>query len=212
MNKSRGTFLAAGIGAPPILATPMRPADLKPAAPTATSPKLAYRTLGKTGLKVTSVAFGSMITSDGSVLERAADFGINYFDTARGYQNGNCERMVGNALKSRRKNLFISTKSHSRTKEGALTDLDKSLAELQTDYVDIWYLHAIGKPEELSDELIEAQAIAKKAGKIRFAGFSTHGNHKEVIAAGIAKGKFDVVLATYNFTMDASISAVLKQA
>ena len=92
-----------------------------------------YRTLGKTGLKVTSVSFGSMITSDCSVLERAADMGVNYLDTARGYQYGNCERMVGNALKSRRKNLYISTKSHGRTRESALAELDTSLKELQTD-------------------------------------------------------------------------------
>jgi diketogulonate reductase-like aldo/keto reductase len=65
--------------------------------------RLDYRKLGKTGLKVTTVGFGCMITSDGSVIERAADMGINYFDTARVYQSGNCERMVGAALKTRRK-------------------------------------------------------------------------------------------------------------
>ena len=142
-NTSRRNFLAAGIGAPALLATPQRPqAPASTASPTPPL-KLAYRTLGKTGLKVTSVAFGAMITSDGSVLERAADLGVNYFDTARGYQNGNCERMVGAALKSRRKQLYISTKTHSRSKEGVLADLDTSLKELQTDYVDIWYLHAM---------------------------------------------------------------------
>ena len=168
MSSSRRSFLAAGLSAPALLAAPAAKGDVK----------LSYRVLGKTGMKVTAVSFGAMITSDGTVLERAADAGINYFDTARGYQNGNCERMVGNALKSRRKNVFISTKSPSRTKAGALADLDTSLRELQTDYVDIWYLHAIGKPEEITDELIEAQDIAKKAGKIRFSGFSTHGGHK----------------------------------
>ena len=193
-------FLAAGIGGPALL-------GYAPAAPT-----LAYRTLGRTGLKVTSVAFGSMITSDGTVLERAADLGVNYFDTARGYQSGNCERMVGNALKSRRKQLYISTKSHGRTKEAALADLDTSLRELQTDYVDIWYLHAIGKSDEVNDGMVEAQAIAKKAGKIRFAGFSTHGGHKEVIPAMIARKSFDVVLTTYNFAMDPSMNELLASA
>jgi len=199
MSSSRRTFLAAGVGAPALLAF----------APPA---KLSYRTLGKTGLKVTSVAFGSMITSDGSVLERAADIGVNYFDTARGYQSGNCERMVGNSLKSRRKQLYISTKSHARTKAGALADLDISLRELQTDYVDIWYLHAIGKPDEVSDEMVSAQAEAKKAGKIRFAGFSTHGGHAEVIPAMIARKSFDVLLTTYNFAMDATIGPLIESA
>ena len=73
-----------------------------------------YRTLGKTGLKVTSVGFGCMITSDPSVIERAADVGITYFDSARGYQGGNNERMVGAALKGRRKNLVLSTKTQSK--------------------------------------------------------------------------------------------------
>ena len=103
-----------------------------------------------------------MITSDPSVIVRAADLGINYFDTARVYQNGNCERMVGAALKPVRKNIILSSKSVSRTKDAALADLDTSLKELQTDYLDIWYLHAKSKPEEATEELLEAQRIAKK--------------------------------------------------
>ncbi len=152
-----------------------------------------------------------MITSDGTVIERAADLGVNYFDTARGYQNGNCERMVGAALKSRRKQVYISTKSHSRSKESVLADLDISLRELQTDYVDIFYLHAVGNPSEIKDELMEAQAAAKKAGKIRFAGLSTHSGHKDVIPAAISK-HFDVVLSTYNFAMEPSMDALLRSA
>ena len=75
--------------------------------------KLAYKTLGRTGLKVTTVGFGCMITSDASVIERAADLGINYFDTARGYQHGNNERMVGAALGAKRKQVVLSTKTHA---------------------------------------------------------------------------------------------------
>ncbi len=113
------------------------------------------------------------------VIERAADIGVNYFDTARGYQNGNNERMVGAALKARRKNLIISTKSGAQTKEAILKDLDTSLKELGTDYVDIWYLHGKSKPADITDELMAAQVEAKKSGKIRFAGVSTHGGHRE---------------------------------
>ena len=122
-----------------------------------------------------------MITSDGSVVERAADMGITYFDTARGYQGGNNERMVGAALKKKRKDLVLSTKTEGRTKEEALAQLDTSLKELGTDFVDIWYLHAKTRPAEVTDGLIEAQQIAKKAGKIRFAGVSTHSGQKELI-------------------------------
>jgi len=212
-SQSRRTFIAAGLGAPALLAIPQRPAKVEPDLPSGSHVQLAYRTLGKTGLKVTSMGFGSMITSDGSVLERAADLGINYFDTARGYQNGNCERMVGAALKSRRKQIYISTKSHSRTMATALADLDTSLKELQTDYVDIWYLHAVDKPSDLNMELLEAQNIAKRAGKIRFAGLSTHTGHKEVIAYAAANNKhFDVVLSTYNFAMEPFMDDLVRTA
>jgi aryl-alcohol dehydrogenase-like predicted oxidoreductase len=124
-----------------------------------------HRALGNTGLKVTAVSFGCMITSDGSVIERAADVGINYFDTARGYQDGNNERMVGAALRSKRKSLLLSSKTHSDTKDAALADLDTSLKTLGTDYLDIWYLHARSRADQVNDEFLEAQRIAKKASK-----------------------------------------------
>jgi predicted aldo/keto reductase-like oxidoreductase len=212
-NQSRRTFIGAGLGAPVLFATTSRIPEKNTTSPAFEAPpKLSYRTLGKTGLKVTTLGFGSMITSDGTVLERAADLGINYFDTARGYQNGNCERMVGAALKSRRKQLYIATKSHTRTKQGALDDLDTSLRELQTDYVDVWHLHAIGNAGEITDELLEAQNEAKKAGKIRFAGFSCHTGHKEVVAAALAKKHFDVALLSYNFTMGATLDETIGAA
>jgi uncharacterized protein len=205
-DASRRSFLAAGLAAPAVAlgSAPQSQPAKSPSSQLESGPKLDYRVLGKTGLKVTTVGFGSMITSDGTVLERAADMGINYFDTARGYQSGNCEKMVGTALKSRRKNLILSTKTQSHTKEQALAHLETSLRELQTDYVDIWYLHAKSKPEDLIDELLEAQRIAKKAGKIRFAGISTHAGQKELVPAVIQSGHFDVLLTSYNFTMDPS--------
>ncbi len=145
-----------------------------PAAAPVSPAKPQYKILGRTGLRVTTVSFGCMITSDPSVIERAADMGIIHFDTARVYQGGNNERMVGAALKSRRKNLVLSSKSGARTKEEALAHLDTSLQTLGTDYLDIWYLHNKTKAEQVSDELLEAQQIARKAGKIRFTGVSTH--------------------------------------
>jgi predicted aldo/keto reductase-like oxidoreductase len=201
---SRRSFLAAGLAAPAMAyapASPETPAKT-PDPKLSSAPKLEYRKLGKTGLKVTTVAFGSMITSDGTVLERAADLGVNYFDTARGYQSGNCERMVGNSLKSRRKDLIISTKSKANDKAGLMSDLETSLRELQTDYVDIWYLHAKSSPSEVNDEMMETQAAAKKAGKIRFSGISTHSGHKELIPWVASKPHFDVLLTTYNFIME----------
>ena len=153
-----------------------------------------------------------MITSDGSVIERAADLGITYFDTARGYQSGNNERMVGAALKKKRKDLVLSTKTEGRTKQEALAQLDTSLKELGTDYVDIWYLHAKTKPADVTDDLIEAQQIAKKAGKIRFAGVSTHSGQQELIPFLAKNPNVDVILTQYNFTMEPFMNEVIDEA
>jgi hypothetical protein len=177
------------------LATPTAP----PAAAEAVT--LTYRTLGKTGLKVTSLSFGCMTTSDASVIQRAADLGIIHFDSARTYQSGNNERMVGAALKGKRKQVVISSKSGAKTKEEALTHLDTSLRELGTDYLDIWYLHARNSPADVTDELLEVQRAAKKAGKIRFAGVSTHFNMDQMLDHLVKRGQTDVVLTTYNFSM-----------
>lgn len=165
-------------------------------------PKLAFRALGQTSHQVTALGFGTMLASDPLVLERAADAGINFFDTARMYQGGNNERMVGTALKGKRQKVVLCSKTLAPTKAGALRDLDTSLKEIGTDYLDIWYLHAKSKPEEVTDELLEAQQMARQAGKIRFAGVSLHFNMKRLIPWLVAKGATQVILASYNFYLD----------
>ena len=193
LESSRRDFLAAGLALP---AATLPPAPSLPAPAGGPS----YRVLGKTGLKVTTVGYGCMITSDPSVIAKAADLGINFFDTSRGYQRGNNERMVGAALGARRKNVILSTKCDAGTKEGVLAELETSLKELGTDYVDIWHLHSKNTPEAIKDELVEAQEIARKQGKTRFIGISTH-RLPEVALAIVKAGKLDVVQFSYNFTM-----------
>ncbi len=214
MTASRRTFLTVGLALPAVASATRSPDPGQQETPTSASsgPVFQYRILGKTGLKVTTVGFGCMITSDGSVIERAADLGITYFDTARSYQQGNNERMVGAALKNKRKNITLSTKSGASTKVDALTHLDTSLKELGTDYVDIWYLHGKSRPEEITDDLIDAQQTAKKAGKIRFAGVSTHSGQATLIPFLARHEKIDVILSAYNFTMDPAVTAAIEQA
>ena len=212
-DASRRSFLVAGLTAPAALGSASQQLPPRSSTPKLQSgPKLDYRVLGKTGLKVTTVGFGCMITSDGTVIERAADMGINYFDTARGYQSGNCERMVGAALKKYRKNVVLSTKTQARDKAGLMEHLETSLRELQTDYVDIWYLHAKTRPTDILDDMLEAQQQAKKDGKIRFTGISTHGGQKEVVPHMISLKQFDVLLTSYNFAMDPSMDQVIADA
>ena len=183
-----------------------------PAGNTASPLKLIYKTLGKTGLKVTSVGMGCMITSDPSVVTRAADLGITYFDTARGYQHGNNERMVGAALGSKRKQVVLSTKTEARDKAGMAKELDTSLSDLKTDFVDVWYLHGKSNPSEIHDDMIEALQLAKQQGKARFVGISTHSGQPQLIPWMVQKGAFDVVLSAFNFSMDPAVEQAIDAA
>jgi aryl-alcohol dehydrogenase-like predicted oxidoreductase len=211
-SRSRRQFLAAGLVLPVAAeaAIDTRAAETPALAPAGSQPPvIRKRKLGKTGLEVSEVGFGCMITSDQSVIERAADLGITLFDTARGYQSGNNERLVGAALKGRRDKVVLSTKSAAPSKAEALAHLEESLRQLGTDHVDIWYLHAKKAAGELTDDLLDAQRIAKEQGKVRFAGVSLHAGHAEVIPAAIEK-KMDVVLVTYNFTMGDRNDALMQ--
>ena len=114
-----------------------------------------------------------------AITRRAYDLGINYFDNAHSYWGGRSEEVFGEVLPPVRKDVFITTKSTDRTREGAARELDLSLKRLKTDYVDLWQIHAVGEMEEVDrifgpGGAIEAFEAAKKAGKCRFIGFTGH--------------------------------------
>ena len=214
---SRRSFLGTSLALPALASVPSEtgsPAQAPAAQGRApqSAPKFTYGTLGKTGMKITRLAFGCMVTSDQSVVERAADMGINYFDTARVYQGGNNERMVGAALKKYRDKVYISSKTPAKDRKSALDSLDASLKELQTDHLDVWHLHSRSTPAEVTDDLLDAQRTAKQQGKIRFAGVSFHAGHAEMIPAMLKLNHFDVFLLSYNYTMDPSIEPLLVAA
>jgi hypothetical protein len=215
-SSSRRSFLGASLALPALASAPADTGapNQAPARPAqaAASPRLTWGTLGKTGMRVTRLSFGCMTTSDQSVVERAADMGIKYFDTARAYQGGNNERMLGAAMKTRRSQVFVSSKSGARDRKTAVADLEASLKELQTDYLDVWHLHSKSTPEAVTDDLLEAQRAAKKDGKIRFAGVSFHSGHAEMIPAMLKLNHFDVFLMSYNFTMEPAIEPLIETA
>ena len=211
-ESSRRRFLAAGLALPVAgIASSTANPEPAPVPQRAGSPagELTYRTLGKTGLKVTTVGYGCMITSDPTVITRAADMGINYFDTSRGYQGGQNERMVGVALGAKRKNIFLSTKCDQKTGAGILAELDTSLKELNTDHLDVWLLHNFNSGAEITDELIEAQRKVREQGKVRFIGVSTH--NLPAIVDRVIETKLEVVQTMYNFTSPADYSAALDK-
>ncbi|MGA2726041.1 MAG: aldo/keto reductase [Bryobacteraceae bacterium] len=212
-DTSRRNFLTAGLALPVAglasTTSSPSPSALAPQQAASTSGKITYRVLGKTGLKVSSVGYGCMITSDPTVITRAVDMGINYFDTSRGYQSGQNERMVGAALGAKRKDIFLSSKCDQKTGAGILAELDTSLKELQTDHLDVWLLHGKDTPELIPDELVEAQRKAKQQGKVRFIGMSTHA--LPVVADRVIEAKLEIVQAQYNFASAAEWGPALEK-
>jgi predicted aldo/keto reductase-like oxidoreductase len=160
------------------------------------SPKVVYRTLGKTGLKVTGVGYGIGFNPVPEVVAKAIDMGINYYDTSRDY--GDSEKIFSDVIKGKRDKIIIATKSPSRKKEDILNDIDTSLQALGTDHIDIWHLHARDMPTSIPDEAIEAMQECKKSGKTRFIGFSCHDPNRMVDFVLETK-VFDVVQTTYSF-------------
>jgi predicted aldo/keto reductase-like oxidoreductase len=193
INLSRRKFLKAGLTLPAaglVLTTGLKAASQEP-------PKVVYRTLGKTGLKVSGVGYGIGFVPVTEVVARALDMGINYFDTSRDY--GDSEKIFSGVIKGRdRSKIVIATKSPSRRKADILNDLDTSLKALGTDYVDIWHLHARDIPASIPDEALEAMQECKKSGKARFVGFSCHDPNRMVDFLLETK-TFDVMQTTYSF-------------
>jgi len=212
-DTSRRNFLAASLALPAAglasTTSSPTPSALAPQQAAPTPAKVTYRVLGKTGLKVSTVGYGCMITSDPTVIARAVDMGINYFDTSRGYQSGQNERMVGAALGAKRKDVFLSSKCDQKTGAGNLAEIDTSLKELNTDHLDVWLLHGPGTPAEISDDRLEAQRQAKQQGKVRFIGVSTHA--LPAIVDRVIEAKLDVVQAQYNFTSAAEWGPALDK-
>lgn len=193
-NQSRRQFLHAGLALPAASLMSSKGLELQTKEP----PKVVYRKLGKTGLKVSGVGYGIGFVPIPEVVARAIDMGINYYDTSRDY--GDSEKIFSEVIKGKRDKVVIATKSPSRRKTDILKDLDTSLKALGTDYVDIWHLHARDVPTNIPDEALEAMVQCKKSGKARFIGFSCHDPNRMVDFV-IKTKTFDVVQTTYSYAI-----------
>ena len=194
---------AAGLAASESLLQPLAASETGAAGRT-----IPRRPLGKTGEQLSIIAMGGIVVMDvdetfanNSVAE-AVDRGINYIDIAPSY--GNAQERMGPALKPYRNRVFLAGKELARDKAGAQKELDESLRQLQTDQIDLFQLHALTKVEEVHKALgpggaIEALVAAKKAGKVRFLGFSAHST--EAALTAIDQFDFDTVLFPINFVM-----------
>jgi uncharacterized protein len=205
-DSSRRKFLQAGLALPVagLVVTHSRDSF------GALSGGVPYRILGKTGLKVTGVGCGVGLIPDPAILVRAADLGVNYFDTARTYEKGKSEEITGAALQSRRNKIILASKADGMTKAEVLKEMDESLKALRTDHVDIWHLHGRDTPDAITDEAVEAQLILKKQGKTRFIGVSAH-DINAVVDKIVKLGVHDVVQTTYSYPLGPDRNAAIHK-
>ncbi|MCX5909463.1 MAG: aldo/keto reductase [Deltaproteobacteria bacterium] len=175
--------------------------------------KFVYRMLGKTGIKLPVISMGVMNTDNPNLVRAALDAGYYHLDTAQVYQRGTNEAMIGEILNGRPRDSFmISTKGRlpndqktglytsEATEEAFSKKIDVSLKNLGLDSIDIYYHHNVWIRESVTYEpILNALSKAKKAGKIRFIGITTHQNEPEIIRAAVKSKFYDVILPAYNF-------------
>ena len=201
------TVGAAGLGS--VLASAeTNAADPSPSTKTEESkpPQVPRRKLGKTGVEVSCLALGTIfnVLENQILLRKSLQWGVTYWDTADCYTGGNSELGIGKFLGANpeiRKDIFIVSKSDSRSPKGIQKLLDRSLKRMKTDYIDMYFLHGTSNPKELNEEIRAWVEKAKKAKKIRFFGFSTHKNMAKCLTAAARLGWIDAVMPSYNFRL-----------
>ena len=168
-----------------------------------------YVELGKSGLRISDISFGSSQIKAGeeSLVRHALAKGVNYFDTAEDYARGISEPVLGRALKGERDKVVIGTKTKAYASTRAtdlMRSLETSLTRLQTDYIDIYFNHAVNSIDRLQNpEWFEFIEKARQQGKIRFSGMSGHaGNLAKCVDYAVDNDLFDVLLLAQNFGQD----------
>ncbi|MGB3990420.1 MAG: aldo/keto reductase, partial [Acetivibrionales bacterium] len=197
---------------------------------------MKYRSFGKLDFKVSALGFGAMrlptmeIQGAGNRLDsnineaeaikmirHAIDMGVNYVDTAYGYHGGQSEILVGKALRDGyRDRTKVATKSPVwLVKEPADFDrlLDEQLNKLQTEYIDFYLLHSLNgnswKNTVLKHDLLSRMEAARDAGKIKYMGFSFHGDYDSFVEIVDGFDKWDFCQIQYNY-MDIENQAGMK--
>ena len=165
---------------------------------------MEYRILGKTGLRISRMGFGGIpiqkIDAEGTraLMLRLRDAGINYIDTARGYTVS--ESYLGEALEGIRQDFILATKSMSRDKAGMAKDIDISLNNLRTDYIDLYQVHnpTMAQLEQViaPGGALEALLEAKEAGKIGHIGITAHA--LEVFEKALELPWVETIMFPYN--------------
>jgi aryl-alcohol dehydrogenase-like predicted oxidoreductase len=166
------------------------------------------RVLGKTDQEVTILGLGGegVLRTFGrekdasALINRALDLGITYCESARAYSGS--ESYYGKALRERRRDIFLTSKSHARDRKGALAHLHETLTNMRTDHLDLWQVHDVREEEDLAEIFgprgaIEAFTEAKQQGKTRFIGVTGH-HDPSILRTCIERFAFDTVLMPVN--------------
>ncbi|MEJ2095909.1 MAG: aldo/keto reductase [Deltaproteobacteria bacterium] len=164
------------------------------------------RTFGRSGIKVSTLSMGGMydILNNRLMLAKALEWGIDYWDTAESYGGGRSEEGIGRWFAKKpdsRKQVFLVTKLSPRRSGDYTKRLEACLKRLHTDYVDLFFVHAISDIDEMTPELEKWSKEMKRAGKIRLFGFSTHSNMEECLEGAAKLPWIDGIMFTYNFRL-----------
>ncbi len=196
----------AALASPAVSTLPPLPAN------PATQAAMPTRNLGKTGYKVGIFSLGGQAALEKPnnfdiavpIIERALDLGVNYIDTSSIYGGPQrwSEQYVGRAMKTRRQEAFLATKTKERTRDGSLRMIEKSLTLLNTDHVDLWQLHDIGLPKDVNAIFAKAGAMEallemQQQKVVRFLGITGHYRPEALIDA-INRHPFDTILMALN--------------
>jgi aryl-alcohol dehydrogenase-like predicted oxidoreductase len=207
LRRSTAMIALAGSGARMSAMTPAGQINVSP------KPSLPRRVLGKTAEKVTVLVLGGVAamkeapTADfhpAQLANAALDAGINYFDTAAAYGDGQSERNYGEVLATRRKEVFLATKTGDRSYDGARRGVEASLKRLQTDRLDLLQVHGVSAQEDFTrwdkpDGVMKALYKLRDEKVTRFIGVTGH-ESAEAMRRAIERFDFDTILTTFNPT------------
>lgn len=183
------------------------PATLSGMERQASAGSMEKRALGKTGEMLSLLGFGSLVLKltppgdAGKVMQKFFDAGVNYFDVSPKY--GNAEELMGPHMPQYRQEVFLSCKTAQRKREGADSELERSLKRLRTDHFDLYQLHHVTTLKDVETIFGEGGAMetlieAKRSGKTRFLGFSAHS--VEAAMALMDRYDFDTIMFPVNIT------------
>ncbi len=221
-NINRRKFLGTGMAAAATVAVgksfaagdnskaiPVKKNDENPFNPVTYS-AMPTRSFGKTGFKVGVLSLGGQATLEikgreeesEKIINRAIDLGVNYIDTAASYGRGVSQLNIGRVMKTRRSEVWLSTKTHDRTYDGSMRLLEESLTNLQTDHLDTWQLHNIQRQDQMDqifadDGALKAMVKAKAEGMVRKIGITGH-YEPLVLLEAIKRYPFDSILMALN--------------